>query len=281
MAGEIGHAQRHSGFAPLEFSNAVGMPKRDALVLVHDILTGVDLRHPIRIIASGKILSAFHMVPDLAHGADACNSARGMLFARGCIQALRCNNNMCLARITTQNPALVKGLVVADKAPRVHSFHERTMAGLMKLLSAMGLSDPADLRPHHSYRRSNDLQAVSFAELYRFLEPGELLAGDARPAASTGAETSSLEDLNQVSNAQRLKAREAGSVIPKFSSRRSPISPNISSRPIAIRLPIIAIRTFWRLDAPAVSPMKIGMILAGRVSGSGRRPQSNRAAKQT
>jgi glutamate synthase domain-containing protein 2 len=166
-----------TGAAPLEFSNAVGMPKRDALVLVHDILTGLNLRDPVRIIASGKILSAFHMVRALALGADACNSARGMMFALGCIQALRCNNNLCPTGITTQNPALVKGLVVADKAPRVQSFHEKTMTGLMKMLSAMGLDDPAQLRPHHIYRRSHDLQASSFAELYQFMEPGELLDG--------------------------------------------------------------------------------------------------------
>ena len=175
-----------TGAAPLEFSNSMGMPKRDALVLVHDILTGLDLRDPIRIIVSGKILSAFHMVRALALGADTCNSARGMMFALGCIQALRCNNNMCPTGITTQNPALVQGLVVNDKAPRVQSFHEKTIAGTMKMLSAMGLDEPGELRPHHIYRRTADLQAASFAELYRFFEPGELLASDATSGTRLG-----------------------------------------------------------------------------------------------
>jgi glutamate synthase domain-containing protein 2 len=164
-----------TGAAPLEFSNSMGMPKRDALVLVHDILTGVNLRDSIRVVASGKILSAFHMLRAMALGADACTSARGMMFALGCIQALRCNNNMCPTGITTQNPALVKGLVVAQKAPRVKSFHAKTIAGLLKLLSAMGLKDPSELGPHHIYRRSENLQAASFAELYSFFEAGELL----------------------------------------------------------------------------------------------------------
>ncbi|MFU8831314.1 MAG: FMN-binding glutamate synthase family protein [Wenzhouxiangella sp.] len=168
-------AEGGTGAAPLEFSNAMGMPKRDALVLVHDVLMGVGLRDQVKVIASGKIMSAFHMVRALALGADACNSARGMMFAMGCIQALRCNNNTCPTGITTQNPALIKGLVVAQKAPRVQRFHESTIAGLIKFLSAMGLQDAGEVGPHHVYRRGTDLKAVSFAEIYTFFKHGQLL----------------------------------------------------------------------------------------------------------
>lgn len=164
-----------TGAAPLEFSNSLGMPKRDAIVLVHDILTGADLRDRIRVIASGKILSAFHMIRAMALGADACNSARAMMFALGCIQALRCNNNNCPTGITTQNPALVKGLDVADKTPRVANFHDRTIEALLAMISAMGLSGPGDIRPWHIFRRTADLKVASFADLYDFLEPGQLL----------------------------------------------------------------------------------------------------------
>jgi glutamate synthase domain-containing protein 2 len=166
-----------TGAAPLEFSNSLGMPKRDALVTVHDILTGTGLREDIRLICSGKILSAFHMIRSFALGADACNSARGMMFALGCIQSLSCNNNNCPTGITTQNPALVRGLVVADKAPRVARYHRRTIEHLIKMLSAMGLSHPCEIRPEHIYRRSGELRVASFAQLYEFLEPGELLDG--------------------------------------------------------------------------------------------------------
>ncbi|MFU8896171.1 MAG: FMN-binding glutamate synthase family protein [Gammaproteobacteria bacterium] len=168
-----------TGAAPLEFSNSLGMPKRDALVLVHDVLVGAGLRNQVRVVVSGKIISAFHMVRAMALGADACNSARAMMFALGCIQALRCNANVCPTGITTQNPALVKGLVVADKAPRVHNFHARTIDGLLAIIAAMGLESLSELRPAHIFRRSSDLRVASFDQLYSFLEPGQLLDGSA------------------------------------------------------------------------------------------------------
>ncbi len=164
-----------TGAAPLEFSNSLGMPKRDAIVVVHDILTGTNLRDDIRIICSGKILSAFHMIRSFALGADGCNSARAMMFALGCIQSLRCNSNTCPTGVTTQDPALRRGLVVEEKIPRVQRYHQRTIEALIKMLSAMGLNHPDEVMPHHIYRRSGDLKVASFAELYEFLEPGQLL----------------------------------------------------------------------------------------------------------
>jgi len=164
-----------TGAAPLEFSNSLGMPKRDAVVIVHDILNGTNLRDDIRIICSGKILSGFHMIRSLALGADGCNSARAMMFALGCIQSLRCNNNTCPTGITTQDPALRRGLVVEEKIPRVERYHKRTIENLVKMLSAMGLNHPDEIRPHHIYRRSGDLNVATFADLYDFLEPGQLL----------------------------------------------------------------------------------------------------------
>src|SRR5690606_27650830 len=80
-----------TGAAPLEFSNSVGMPLRDALAFVYDCLTGFDLKRHIKIIASGKIATGFDLVKNFALGADICNSARGMMMALGCIQALQCN----------------------------------------------------------------------------------------------------------------------------------------------------------------------------------------------
>ncbi len=168
-----------TGAAPLEFSNSLGMPKRDAVVMVHDILTGAGLREDIRLIVSGKILSAFHMIRAMALGADGCNSARAMMFALGCIQALRCNNNNCPTGITTQNPALYKGLDVADKTQRVARYHNATLEAFLKMLSAMGLSDPSEIGPRHVFRRGSDLKVISFADLFPFLEPGQLLEDDA------------------------------------------------------------------------------------------------------
>lgn len=170
-----------TGAAPLEFSNTLGMPRRDAIVLVHDILVGTNLRDDIRIICSGKILTAFHMIRSLALGADGCNTARGMMFALGCIQALQCNSNKCPTGITTQNPALMRGLVVESKIPRVQRFHAKTMESLLEMLAAMGLNHPDEVRPEHIFRRTREQRVKSFAELYTFLEPGQLVNGHGAP----------------------------------------------------------------------------------------------------
>jgi len=161
--------------APLEFSNSVGMPGRDAWILAHSALMGAGLRDNIRLFVSGKILTGFHMIRALALGADACNSARGMMFALGCIQSLRCNTNLCPTGITTQKPSLVYGLHVDEKSRRVARWHRETIKGMLELLGAMGFDDPRDLRPEHIFRRADDLRVRNLKELYDFLEPGQLL----------------------------------------------------------------------------------------------------------
>ena len=95
-----------TGAPPLEYSNSIGMPLREALAFVADCLTGFGLRQDIRIIASGKILTAFHVVKNIALGADLCNSARGMMLALGCVHSLVCNTNRCPTGIATQDPRL-------------------------------------------------------------------------------------------------------------------------------------------------------------------------------
>ncbi|NCO18860.1 MAG: FMN-binding glutamate synthase family protein [Gammaproteobacteria bacterium] len=167
-----------TGAAPLEFSNSLGMPGRDGLVFVANSLRGAGLRDKVRVIYSGKVFSAFHMIRAMALGADTCNSARAMMFALGCIQALRCNSNLCPTGITTQNPALIRGLHVPTKTDRVHRFHHATIHAFLEMLAAMGLQSPREIRPDHVYRRVDDLHVRSLAEIYQFLEPGQLLSGE-------------------------------------------------------------------------------------------------------
>jgi len=169
-----------TGAAPLEFSNSLGTPGRDGLVFVHNALTGAGLRDRVRVIYSGKVLTGFHMIRAFALGADTCNSARAMMFALGCIQALRCNNNTCPTGITTQNPALVRGLHVPDKTERVYRFQRATIHAMLEMLAAMGLKAPADVEPEHVNRRIDDLNSRSLAELYDFVADGLFLA-DERP----------------------------------------------------------------------------------------------------
>jgi glutamate synthase domain-containing protein 2 len=171
-----------TGAAPLEFSNSIGMPGHDGWAFMQGALLGAGLRERIRIFASGKVLTGFHMIRAMALGADACNSARGMMLALGCIQALRCNNNTCPTGVATQNAGLYKGLVVRDKAERVARFHEATMDSFHELLDAIGVSGPAGITPDVVFRRVRDLKVQSFAELYDFPERGALVEGGTVPA---------------------------------------------------------------------------------------------------
>ena len=116
-----------TGAAPQEFSNYVGAPMMDGLAFVHNILVGFDVRKHIKIIASGKILSGFHMVRAMALGADTCNSARAMMMALGCIQALECNKNTCPTGVATQDPYFMNGLVIEDKKVRVANYQKNTV----------------------------------------------------------------------------------------------------------------------------------------------------------
>ncbi len=170
-----------TGAAPLEFSNSLGMPARDAWIFVHGALRGVGLRDRVRLIASGKILTGFHIIRALAVGADLCASARGMMLALGCIQSLRCNTNHCPTGVTTQKPSLVYGLEVGDKTRRVSRFQRETVRGALELLGAMGLQRLEDLQPEHIFRRIDDLRIRNFGEIYDFLEPGQLVDGQDVP----------------------------------------------------------------------------------------------------
>lgn len=170
-----------TGAAPLEFSNSLGMPARDAWQFVHNTLVGMGLRSRTRVIASGKIMTGFHMIRAMALGADLCYSARGMMFAIGCIQALRCNNDTCPTGVTTQNPALYKGLVVEDKYERVYRFHEGTIQSFLELLHAMGLAGPEEITPELIYRRSGDMRVHTFQDMYEWFEPDQLLDADTIP----------------------------------------------------------------------------------------------------
>lgn len=191
-----------TGAAPVEFSNAVGWPLREGLVFVHSALVGAGLRARVRLIASGKIITGFHMVRALAMGADVCASARGMMFALGCIQARRCNNNTCPTGVATQDPALTAGLDVSDKSQRVEHFQRETVASFLTLVGAAGLRSPTELTPGHLYRRVDEVRALSYSQIYDFLGPGELLSDGARePYASWWAQASAETFSRQVARA--------------------------------------------------------------------------------
>ena len=166
-----------TGAAPLEFIDHMGMPLRDGLAFVHSALVGAGLRERIKLGASGKITSAFDMARVMALGADWCNSARGFMFAVGCIQAQTCHTGHCPTGVATQDLTRQRAIVVTDKSVRVASFHGQTVKALAEFVAAAGLDHPGELRPHHFMRRAAPDRVVTFAEQYQFMEPGELLRG--------------------------------------------------------------------------------------------------------
>jgi glutamate synthase domain-containing protein 2 len=168
-------AEGGTGAAPLEFSDSVGTPLNEGLAFVHYALVGAGLRESIRVIASGKVNTGFQIATKVALGADLCNAARAMMFALGCIQALRCNTNRCPTGVATQDPALVNGLHVGDKSARVARFHRETVKSFFDVLGAAGLQHPADLKPWYVMRRVSHDEVRSYHEIHPPIEPGALL----------------------------------------------------------------------------------------------------------
>jgi glutamate synthase domain-containing protein 2 len=168
-------AEGGTGAAPLEFTDHVGTPLQEALLLVHNTLVGLNLRDRMKLGCSGKIISAFDMARAMALGADWCNSARGFMFALGCIQAQACHTGACPVGVTTQDPLRQQALVPADKSERVFRFHRHTLSSLKELTQAAGLEHPNEFRLSHLVRRVSPSEVRLLSNLLLQLEPGQLL----------------------------------------------------------------------------------------------------------
>jgi glutamate synthase domain-containing protein 2 len=172
-----------TGAAPLEYTDHVGAPLREGLMLVHNSLVGTNLRSRVRIGASAKIITAFDVVRAMAIGADWCNAARGFMFALGCIQSQTCHTGRCPTGVATQDQGRMRALVVGDKATRVHNFHQNTLKAVKELLGTAGLSHPSELGPEHIVQRVASNEVRSLAALHSWVKPGELLDGTAAQPA--------------------------------------------------------------------------------------------------
>ncbi len=168
-----------TGAAPLEFSDSLGAPLAEGLLVVQNTLVGAGIRDRLKVGASGKMVTASAIAQSMAMGADWCNSARAFMFAVGCIQSQRCHTNKCPVGVTTQDAKLQRALDVPDKSERVHHFHRNTVHALAEMIAAMGLDHTSQLRPNQVIRRVDYSRALSLDEIYDFVQPGALIDGAA------------------------------------------------------------------------------------------------------
>ncbi|WP_420411294.1 FMN-binding glutamate synthase family protein [Roseibium sp.] len=168
-------AEGGTGAAPVEFANRLGTPLRQGLLFVHNCLVGAGLREDIKIGASGKLISAFDIAGTMALGADWVNSARGFMFAVGCIQSQSCHTNKCPTGVATQDPKRQQALNVPDKAQRVANFHCNTMKSLIEFTAAAGLDHPKEFRPEHFYLRAGQREIMPASAALTWVKTGALL----------------------------------------------------------------------------------------------------------
>ncbi len=168
-------AEGGTGAAPVEFANRLGTPLRQGLSFVHNCLVGASLRDDIKIGASGQLISAFDIAGAMCLGADWVNSARGFMFAVGCVQSQSCHTNRCPTGVATQDPKRQKALIVPDKADRVENFHRNTLKSLMAFTAAAGLRHPSEFRPEHFYVRDGQREILPASSALTWLKKGALL----------------------------------------------------------------------------------------------------------
>jgi glutamate synthase domain-containing protein 2 len=167
-------AEGGTGAAPLEFTDHLGMPLYDALAFVKQTLDAYHLADNIRVMAAGKIISGFDILKVISLGASACYTARGMMMALGCIQALICDTGKCPVGVATQNPALYKGLDPSDKRARVANFHSNTISVTKEIMEACGFKNIENIHPSKFFRRTDEQETKSFEQIY-FRKTGSTL----------------------------------------------------------------------------------------------------------
>ncbi len=170
-------AEGGTGAAPPEFSDSLGAPLNEGLLIVHNTLVGAGIRDRVRIAASGKMVTASAIVQSMALGADWCNSARAFMMAVGCIQSQRCHTNRCPVGVATQDKKLQRAIDVPDKAERVHQFHKNTVEAVAEMVAAMGYDSTEQVKPGDVFRRVSETNAMTLDEVYPFVTEGCLLEG--------------------------------------------------------------------------------------------------------
>lgn len=164
-----------TGAAPVEFEDYIGMPLTQGLMTVHNALVGTGLRDKIRVAASGKVAEGSDIIKRIIQGADYVNSARAMMMSLGCIQALQCAENTCPVGVATQDPRRQRALHVPTKIENVYNYQHNTVQQALRIMASLGVASPSDLHPDMLRRNMSEGVSASYAELFEWLEPGQLL----------------------------------------------------------------------------------------------------------
>jgi hypothetical protein len=157
-----------TGAAPQTLMEGVGLPLHEALPALVNTLITKGLRDRVKVICSGKRITAYDVAWALSMGADFVNSARGFMLALGCIQSLQCNRNTCPTGITTQNPRLQRGLVVTDKSERVAHYAKNVMHEVGIIAHSCGVDDPRELDRTHCRVVGDDGISVPLIKLFPY-----------------------------------------------------------------------------------------------------------------
>lgn len=168
-------AEGGTGAAPQELTDNVGMPLREGLIAMRNVLVGTGLKDKVRIAAAGKIHSGAGMARAFALGADWCYAARAFMFSLGCVQSMKCHTGECPTGVATQTQWRQQGLVVEAKARRVAHFHKETLHSMRQIVVAMGLDRPWEISYRDFFQRIDAAKASPMNQVYQFLEPGQLL----------------------------------------------------------------------------------------------------------
>ena len=167
----IDSADGGTGAAPMSLMDYMGMPVQESLPKVVDMLQRYGLRQRIKVICSGKLITPANVAWALAVGADFVVSARGFMFALGCIQALQCNKNTCPTGITTHDPKLQRGLDPADKAVRVANYVQNLNYEVGVIAHSCGVKEARQLKRHHARIVRPDGKSVPLDQLYPPVQP--------------------------------------------------------------------------------------------------------------
>jgi glutamate synthase domain-containing protein 2 len=160
-----------TGAAPMSLMDCVGLPIKESLPLVVDMLNRHGLKGRIRVVASGKLITPAEAAWALCVGADFINSARGFMFALGCIQAMQCNKNTCPTGITTHDKRLQRGLDPEDKAERVRRYAQFMHKEIGVIAHSCGVPEPRLLRRYHCRVVQEDGRSIPLDKLYPDVTP--------------------------------------------------------------------------------------------------------------